>query len=119
MTYPPHQELEKYRSLIEAALAYDGGKSTWEDVVEEVTSGRAFLMVHPSGKSVAVLQPIREVHMWAVSGEIGDIFEMEEEAATRARASGFDRMTLAGRKGWERVFKSLGWKPETGLVKDL
>ena len=50
MQYPPHQELEKYRHLIEAALAHDGGKSTWADVVEEVTAGRAFLMVHPSGK---------------------------------------------------------------------
>jgi len=119
MQYPPHQELEKYRPLIEAALAYDGGKSTWEDVVEEVTSGRAFLMVHPSGKSVAVLQPIREVHLWAASGEIGEIFEMEEEAATRARNSGFDRMTLNGRKGWQRVFKSRGWHPESSLVKDL
>jgi hypothetical protein len=119
MQYPPHDQLEQYRPLIEAALAHNGGQSSWESLVEEVTSGRAFLMVHPSGKSVAVLQPIHALHVWTASGDTKEILEMETEAAIRARNSGFDQMTLRGRKGWERVFKSRGWKPEAGLVKDL
>lgn len=110
---------EKYRPLIEAALAHTKGECTWDQVVEEVREGRAFLMAHPSGKSVAVLQPVHTLHVWTASGSVGEILEMETEATRKARESSFDTMTLRGRKGWERVFKLRGWKPESGLVKDL
>ena len=119
MAYPSGMMLEQYRPLIEAALAHTGGEWTWAMLRKEVLEGRAFLMAHPSGKSVAVLQPVRDLHVFTASGEVGEILEMETEAAIRAREAGFDRMTLCGRKGWERVFKSRGWKPESGLVKDL
>ena len=119
MAYPSGLMLEQYRPLIEAALAHTGGACTWEMLRTEVLEGRAFLMVHPSGKSVAVLQPVHDLHVYTASGSIPEILEMEAEAVIRARESGFDRMTLSGRDGWERVFKSRGWKPESGLVRDL
>lgn len=119
MAYPSAVMLEIYRPLIEAALARTNGECTWDMLAEEVREGRAFLMVHPSGKSVAVLQPVHDLHVFTASGDVSEILEMEAVASVRARNSGFDRMTLCGRKGWERVFKSRGWKPESGLVKDL
>jgi hypothetical protein len=119
MHYPPHQELEQYRPLIEAALAHTGGECTWDYVREEVQAGRAFLMVHPSGKSVAVLQPVRDLHVFTASGDLGELMDMEADAAARAKASGFDRMTMIGREGWKRALKMRGWKPEAGLVKEL
>jgi len=117
--YPSGAMIEQYRPLIEAALAHTGGECTWEELRTEVLEGRAFLMVHASGKSVAVLQPVHDLHVFTASGSIPEILEMEAEATGRARESGFDRMTLRGRKGWDRVFKARGWKTESGLVKDL
>lgn len=111
--------LEDYRPLIEKALAHTGGAWTWEQLAEEVNSGRAFLLPSKSGKSVVVLQPVRDLHVFTASGDLGEIMEMEADVAVMASASGYDRMTMIGRAGWERVLRSRGWKPESGLVKGL
>ena len=113
------QELEHFRPLIEQALAYTNGVCTWDELVAEVMEGRAFLMIHPSRKSVAVLQPVSDLHVFTASGDLSELMDMETEATRRATVSGFDRMTLLGREGWERLLKPRGWKPETGLVKSL
>lgn len=112
-------ELQHFRPLIEEALAYANGLCTWDELKTEVMDGRAFLIIHPSRKSVCVVQPVHDLHFFTASGDMDDVMEMEAEATRRAKASGFDRMTLIGRKGWQRVLKSRGWKPESGLVKDL
>lgn len=119
MHYPPHQELEQYRPLIEAALAHTGGECTWDYVCEEVLAGRAFLMVSESGKSVAVLQPVYTMHIFTASGDMTELMGMEAEATRRATEGGFDTMTLRGRDGWERALKPRGWKRQDGLIKDL
>ena len=111
--------LEDYRPLIEKALAHTGGAWTWEQLAEEVNSGRAFLMPSKSGKSVVVMQPIRDLHIFTASGDLDELMEMEADVAVMASASGYDRMTMIGREGWKRVLKSRGWKPESGLVRDL
>lgn len=112
-------DLERMRPLIEAALEHTGGAWTWDALAAEVEAGRAFLMVSPTGKSVAVLQPVHDLHVFTASGELGELMVMEEEAARRATASGFDRMTMIGRAGWKRALASRGWKTETSLVKEL
>lgn len=111
--------LEDYRPLIEAALAHTGGAWTWEQLAEEVKSGRAFLLPSRSGKSVVVLQPVRDLHVFTASGDLNELMEMEADVAVMASASGYDRMTMIGREGWKRVLRPRGWKPESGLVKDL
>ena len=112
-------KLEAYRPLIEKALVHAGGAWTWEQLAEEVTSGRAFLLPSRSGKSVVVMQAIRDLHIFTASGDLDELMEMEADVAVMASASGYDRMTLIGRNGWKRVLKSRGWKPESGLVKEL
>lgn len=112
-------ELEHFRPLIEEALSHTNGAWTWEMLEAEVLEGRAFLMVSASRQSVAVLQPVHDLHIFTASGDMGELMEMEAEATSRAEASAFDRMTLHGREGWGRVLKSRGWKPASGLVKDL
>lgn len=112
-------ELERYRPLIEAALERTGGEWTWDALKAEVVAGRAFPMVSPSGESIAILQPVHDLHVFTASGDMAELMAMEEEAARRAKASGFDRMTLIGREGWKRVLSDRGWKSETSLVKDL
>lgn len=112
-------KLEHYRPLIEKALAHTGGAWTWDALAEEVNSGRAFLLPSKSGKSVVVMQAVRDLHIFTASGDLEELMEMEADVAVMASASGYDRMTLIGRGGWKRVLKSRGWKPESGLVKEL
>lgn len=112
-------DLETYRPLIERALAHTGGAWTWEALAEELNSGRAFLLPSKSGRSVVVLQPVRDLHVFTASGDLAELMEMEQDVSVMARASGYDRMTMIGREGWERVLRSRGWKPESGLVKDM
>lgn len=111
--------LETFRPLIERALAHTGGVSTWAELSSEVEQGRAYLLPSLSGRSVAVLQPMRDLHVFAAAGDMDELMAMEAETAERARLAGYDRMTLIGRDGWRRVLAARGWKPETGLVRAL
>lgn len=112
-------DLERYRPLIEAALKRTDGAWTWDELKAEVEAGRAFPMVSDSGKSIAILQPVHDLHVFTASGDMDELMTMEAEATRRAKASGFDRMTLIGRAGWKRALASRGWKTETSLVKEL
>ena len=111
--------LDHYRPLIERALARTDGKWTWDALAGEVLSGRAILLPSQSGRSVAVLQPMRDLHVFTASGDLRELLVMEADTANRARAEGYDRMTLIGRAGWDRVLRDRGWRQELSLVRDL
>lgn len=111
--------LEKFRPLIEKALAETNGACTWDMVVEEVRAGRAFLVPSISGRTVAVLQPVRDLHVFTASGDLDELMGMEADMTEVARAAGYDHMTLNGREGWKRALKTRGWKQQVGLAKDL
>ena len=111
--------LEDYRPLIERALARTNGAWTWKALAEEVDNRRAFLLPSRSGCSVAVLQPMHDLHVFTASGDLRELLVMEAETAERARASGYDRMTMIGRRQWECVLRPRGWKQEYSLVKGL
>lgn len=112
-------KLEQYRPLIEQALAYTDGEWTWDMVCEEVLSGRAFLMPSQSGKTVAIVQPVRSLHVFTASGEMDELMGMEADVSRMARDAGYDNMTVRGREGWERVLQTRGWKRWTGLIREL
>jgi len=112
-------DLATYRPLIEKALAHTDGAWTWEALRREVDEGRAFLMVSKSGKSVVVLQPVHDVHVFTASGDLKELMLMEAQVADNARRSGYDRMTMIGRSAWEAVLKRRGWTKEHSLVKAL
>jgi len=111
--------LEEFRPLIERALERTNGQCTWDQLAEEVREGRAILLPSRSGKSVAVLQIVHDLHVFTASGDLGELMEMEADVTDMAKRQGFDRMTLIGRQGWERVLKYRGWVSECGLVKSL
>lgn len=113
------ETLDEYRPLIERALEHTDGAWTWEQLAEEVREGRAILLPSRSGKSVAVLQIVHDLHVFTASGDLAELMEMEADVTQMAQRQGFDRMTMMGRKGWEFVLRKRGWKPESGLVKEL
>lgn len=106
--------IEDYREPIEAALSYSGGTHTFGDVVEGIQSGRMQLWIN--GRSAAVTEIVayprkKVLHGFLAGGNMREIMAMVPSAAEWGRQQGCTSFTLAGRKGWIRVFGRMGWKP--------
>jgi hypothetical protein len=105
-------DLEDYRTQIESALAYSGGTHIFEDVVQSVLDGRMQAWVN--NKSIAITEIIvyprkKVLHGFLAAGNMRDVIAMVPSAAEWGRQMGCSAFTLAGRKGWQRVFKRHGW----------
>ena len=106
-------DLSDYRTQLESALAYSGGTHTFEDVVQGVVNGHMQAWVN--GDSIAVTEIIiyprkKVLHGFLAAGNMKRILEMVPSAAEWGRQHGCTAFTLAGRKGWQRVFGRRGWK---------
>ena len=122
MTNGPGLEahIEKCRALFGAA--FPGEDETFDRICRQVRAGRAFIELSQDGKSFAVLQPVRDLHVWTVGGDMAGVMELEATISASAAKKGFDRMTaLPSRENWDRALRARGWKPEakTPLVKEL
>lgn len=112
--------LVKCRALFLAA--FPGEDATFDKIASQVRDRRAYIEFSEDGKSFAILQPVRDLHVWTVGGDMAGIMELEESVSRRAAESGFDRMTaLPSRENWDRALRARGWKSEakTPLVKEL
>ena len=112
--------LVKCRALFLAA--FPGEDATFDKMAGQVRDGRAFIEFSEDKKSFAILQPVRDLHVWTVGGDMAGIMELEESVSRRAAESGFDRMTaLPSREHCDRALRARGWKSEakTPLVKEL
>jgi len=106
-------DLSEYREQIESALAYSGGTHTFEDVLQGVAEGRMQAWVN--NKSIAITEVIvfprkKNLHGFLAAGNMREILEMVPSAAEWGRQLGCTGFTLAGRKGWQRVFGKRGWR---------
>jgi hypothetical protein len=73
----------------------------------------------PGRESAGIADITPDFHIWLFGGSLKEMPAMEAACAEWARANGCRRMTIAGRKGWERVMAPLGYRAKTVLVKDL
>jgi hypothetical protein len=107
-------EFERCRPWIEAALEYSGGTHVYQDIVDAVTEGRMQLWPAPRGCAVTeiVLYPRKKVlHVFLAAGEMDQLFDGIDDATKWAKGQGCTAITLAGRLGWQRVLKPLGFVP--------
>jgi len=106
-------------ALIAAAVADTNGVETVDGIMAELDAGRMFLEVSPSGESLAILQPVQDLHVVGVAGDMAEVLQLEESVSRTAKLQ-YDRMTITpSRSGWDRILQDRGWKAESGLVKDL
>lgn len=116
-------ELDRCRPWIEAALAYSGGTHVFEDVRDAILDGRMQLWPAPDGCLVTeiVVYPRKTVlNVFLGGGKLSRLIDMHDDVAAWAKAQGCDAATINGRRGWERVYASRGWKPvHTCLGKEL
>lgn len=118
------QEAEKARPFIEAALEYSNGTHTFGDVVGALVSGEMQLWATDTAAVVTELQMFpqyRACNFFLAGGDMNQLAHFQRVIGEWAKAQGCQRLTITGRRGWERTFlKDEGYTPKwTTFSKEL
>lgn len=112
-------DIATYRPLIEAALAYEGGAHTVDDVIHAVADGTATAWYGPQSIIITQLdeQPRRKIlHFFLAAGRMDELEAMTPGILRWGEEQGCTVARLVGRKGWTRSFLAhAGWT-DTQLV---
>jgi hypothetical protein len=109
-------EISRCRQWISAALEYSGGTHTLDDIAAGILSNRYQLW--PGQKSAVVTEVIvypqlKDLHFFLAGGDLDELKKMRPHIENWGKSVGCTRVTLAGRKGWERTFlKDEGYEPQ-------
>lgn len=117
-------EIERCLPWIEAALEYAGGTHKPDHVVASILKGD--LQLWPGERSAIVTEidhyPLLDTcHLFLAGGEMGELQRMLPSVEAWAKQVGCSRVSLAGRKGWQRSFlRDDGYAPKWWvLAKEL
>lgn len=105
-------EWDRCKPWIEAALEYAGGTHTIEDVERNVLSGRMALIARERSAYVVELityPRLKTLHVFLSGGDLDDIKAFDPQMDAIARSLGCSRITIAGRRGFARALKGLGY----------
>ena len=118
------EDLQRLRHHVEAALEYSGGTHGIEDIAEGLKTGR--FQLWPAENSVIVTEIIvyprlKNLHFFLAGGDLDELRLMQPLVESWGKNMGCTRVSLAGRKGWEKTFlKDRGYKPKWFVLsKDL
>lgn len=107
-------ELERCRPWIEDALAYNQTGMTIDDVVFGLSTGEYRLW--PGDRCAVVTEHYtgrtgKHLNFFLAGGDINELESMLPVIEAQARAEGVVRITLYGRRGWQRSFlKNSGYQ---------
>lgn len=109
------ERLEHHRTRIEAALAYAHFDHTYDHVVAKAVAGH-FTFWDCGGSclfSEIIAYPNAVAfHVFLAGGDLDALLSCYDDMVVFAKRSGCDRVSVAGRPGWARVFSRLhGWSP--------
>jgi len=105
----------RVKPYIEDALEYCQGTHTIEDIEKGISDGKYTLWVgHKSAAitEIHVFPRARFFHLFLGGGDLEEIKGMVPIWQAFAAHNGCSRVTLCGRRGWERAFRDLGWKAD-------
>jgi hypothetical protein len=118
------EEFERLRHHVAAALEYSGGTHKLEDIAEGIRRGQ--FQLWPGKNSVVVTEIIvypqlKDLHYFLAGGDLDELRLMRPIIESWGKEIGCSRVSLAGRKGWERTFlKGEGYEPKWFILcKDL
>ena len=118
------EHLERLRQHVEAALEYSGGTHRFEDVLEMVAKNQ--LQVWPATQSIVLTEIIvyprlKNLHYFLAGGDLDELSRMRPMIESWGKSLGCTRVTLAGRRGWQKSFlKDEGYSPQWSvLAKEL
>lgn len=108
-------ELNRCREWVEDALEYAGGTHNFNDIAAAVLSDR--FQIWPSNNAVVVTEivvypQLKDLHYFLAGGNLDELKAMRPIIEAWGKGVGCTRVSLAGRKGWERTFlKDEGYRP--------
>jgi hypothetical protein len=108
------QEWKRCRDYIADALAYVT-THTIEDIEQGIAAGK--YVFWPAGKSAAITEihefpRTKHMHIFLAGGDLDELRGMVPMFQSWARFNGCSKVTLCGRRGWERALKQQGWKAD-------
>lgn len=116
----PSDEARRYSTLLQEALSYDPENPDLDAVYAGLDAGDYQLWPGPA--SVVVTQLSRHpsglsCHVWLAAGTLDEISAMQPAIEAWARSVGCDRMSVAGRPGWERTWlRHTGYRPRFTIL---
>lgn len=119
-----NEEFERLRHHVVAALEYSGGSHAVEDIAEGIR--QEHFQLWPGANSVIVTEIIvypqlKNLHFFLAGGDLDELQLMHPLIESWGKSEGCSRVSLAGRKGWERTFlRDSGYEPKWFVMsKDL
>lgn len=109
-------ELNRCRQWIEDALEYSGGTHSFDDIAAGVLAKK--FQLWPNHNSAVVTEIVvypntKNLHFFLAGGNLDELKMMRPHIERWGKSIGCTRVTLAGRKGWERTFlKDEGYTPQ-------
>ncbi len=107
--YYEREILNRYRELIDRALAEGYGQMTFEDVVERLNSGEFQFWRSESSCVVTTIDIFPRIKQLTVIIGAGDLKEINDHIRPIieewARGIGCDTMLIMGRPGWQRALE--------------
>src|SRR5262245_38578511 len=113
------QERELWRPWIEAALEYSGGTHTIQDIKAAIEAGRMGLI--PLERSAFVVEIVeyprlKALHIFLAGGDLDELRSCNARMDATAKALGCSRITIAGRRGFVRTLKDLGYRERWSIL---
>src|SRR5262245_40950753 len=116
-------EWARCRHYIEAALPYAGGTHTIEDIEDAIKTGRMGLIALEQSAFIIEVHTyprLRALHIFLAAGDLKELRSCNTRMDATAKALGCSRITIAGRRGFVRTLKHLGYRERwTVLAKEI
>jgi len=113
--------LEPYAEDLQKALDLGGEAYTIQDIEDMIATGKA--QMWPGETSVIVTEIIlypraKHLHLFLAGGNLDELESMLPEIIEWGKTQGCDRVSLSGRRGWERSFlREMGFKPTLVIME--
>jgi hypothetical protein len=113
-------EFWRLRKHVEAALEYSAGTHTIDDVAELVLNGKLQCWEGQNSiiiTEVVVYPRLKNLHFFLAGGDLDEISLMEPLITEWGKGLGCTRVSLAGRRGWQKSFlKDRGYEPKWSVL---
>lgn len=117
---PDRAEYLRLAPVLARALPFTGGTHDLSDVWTAIELGEMQMWPHERGIIITEVQDyprLRAVHLFLAAGDMEAMQRILPGIETWARQIKASRITLAGRKGWERSFLAgRGYAPQWSVM---
>ena len=106
---------KKHENLLLDALEYSGGTHNLEDVA--MALHKDYMLLWPTNESVLVTEVVqypraKHMHVFLGAGNMHELLYTMPFVIKQAKIDGCSKVTVTGRRGWEKVLtRSINCKP--------